>query len=398
MSHSSTNSEPLTKVSTESKRKPSHTDFSAYLSLENNPLIDIISARYHSSDFNQTRANFICGRLWLMCLFFAVWVPLFSFFDFAILPVSQAQSLLIARLALSASLFFIAYLLRKTHHIITLRSITLVTFLLPTLFYLYSMNLFLELEQVQVPIVYSMMPYLIVAMLGLFPLTILGGISLMAVVFVPFTGFEIGQYESDFWSITNALWLFLLFAGISLWQQVAQLSMLMKLYRESTVDPLTKLINRRVLMRIAKKEQKHSNDTRAPFSVIMFDLDKFKRINDEYGHHVGDQVLVMTAQVMKRVLDNNHIAARFGGEEFVAVLANTELTQAITIAEKLAIELKQQSIQVANDQLLSVTASVGVVEHRANESLEQLFKRVDDLLYTAKGRGRDRVIAEKHTQ
>ena len=211
MSHSSTSSEPLTKVSTESKRKPSHTDFCAYLSLENNPLIDIISARYHSSDFNQTRANFICGRLWLMCLFFAVWVPLFSFFDYAILPVSQAQSLLIARLALSASLFFIAYLLRKTPHIITLRSITLVTFLLPTLFYLYSMNLFLELEQVQIPIVYSMMPYLIVAMLGLFPLTILGGISLMAVVFVPFTGFEIGQYESDFWSITNALWLFLLF-------------------------------------------------------------------------------------------------------------------------------------------------------------------------------------------
>ena len=394
MTYSNTSQKTSGFTMSKKGNKPTASDFSAYFSLENNPLIDIISARYHSSDFNQTRANYICGRLWLMCLFFAISVPLFSFFDFAILPSYEAQNLLYARLALSASLFFIAYTLRKQPNLITLRGITLIAFLLPTLFYLYTMESFSGLAQTQVPIVYSMMPYLTVAMLGLFPLTILGGVALISVVFIPFAGFQIGQLEVSFWPLINAIWLFLLFAGISLWQQASQLSMLMKLYRESTVDPLTKLINRRVMMRMAEKEQKRSRDADVPFSVIMFDLDKFKRVNDEHGHHIGDKVLVMTAKTMKQVLKQNTIAARFGGEEFVAILPDTKLDQAVEVATAIQATLKQQSITLDQGKELKVTASIGVAQHQQDESLEQIFKRVDDLLYAAKGGGRDRVVAE----
>ncbi len=369
------------------------TDFSAYLSLENNPLIDIVSARYHSSDFNQTRANYICGRLWLMCLFFAVTVPLFSLFDFVILPKPQAENLLLARLALSLSLFSIAYALRKQPKITTLRLTTLLTFFLPCLFYIYTMSSFAELEQTNIPVVYTMIPYLIVAMLGLFPLTLLGGLSLILVVFIPFIAFEFSQFEQNIWPLVNAAWLFSLFAGISLWLQTSQLSMLMKLYRESTVDPLTKLINRRVMMRMAEKEQSRSQEHKVPFSIIMFDLDKFKRINDDYGHHVGDKVLVMTANVMKEVLDKNHIAARFGGEEFVAILSGIELAKASDIAEQILTRLKSKTLPLDSGETIRVTASLGVTQYSPEESVEDTFKRADELLYSAKDGGRDQVVS-----
>ena len=378
-------------------KKLNKTDVKAYFSLENNPLIDIISAKYHSDDFNQTRANYISGRLWLMCIFFAITVPLFSFFDVALLPEEQAVNLLYARVGLSLSLFTIAFVLRSQPNVKLLRSLTLVTFLLPTLFYLYTMQNFAVIEVANVPIVYTMMPYLIVAMLGLFPLTLLGGFSLINVVFLPFVGYEIGQMTDSVWPLLNAIWLFSLFAGISLWLQTSQLSMLMKLYRESTVDPLTKLINRRVLMRMAEKEQKRSQELRTPFSIIMFDLDKFKRINDNYGHHVGDQVLVMTAKVMKQVLQKPNVAARFGGEEFVGILSGANHSEAIAVAEDILMTLKAQTLTLANGESLRVTASIGVTQYQPNEELEEAFQRVDELLYAAKGNGRDRVVSELPT-
>lgn len=371
------------------------TVLSAYLSLENNPLIDIISAKYHSSDFNQTRANYVRGRLWLMCLFFAIAVPAFSIIDFFILPKAQASSLLIARCLLSAALFFIAFILRKPTNVPLLRGCSLVAFLLPSLFYLHSMTSFTGIDYEQLPIVYSMLPYLIIAMLGLFPLTILGGMALIFVVFIPFISFELSQYQGNVWPVINAIWLFTLFAGISLWLQTSQLSMLMKLYRESTVDPLTKLINRRVLMRVTQKEHTKLQQQGTPLSILMFDLDKFKRINDDYGHHVGDQVLVMTANVMKQVLGKSNTCARFGGEEFVGVLSGVKVSKATEIAEQLASTLKAQHITLTDGEKLKVTASIGVIQCKPNETVEAALKRVDDLLYVAKDTGRDKVVSER---
>ncbi len=102
-----------------------------------------------------------------------------------------------------------------------------------------------------------MMPYLIMAMLGLFPLTISGGLFLAGVISIPVALFEVSRFNGDYYALFNTLWLLSLFAGISLWLQTGQLLMLMKLYRESTVDPLTELINRRVLLRQASQEQKN---------------------------------------------------------------------------------------------------------------------------------------------
>ena len=258
------------------------------------------------------------------------------------------------------------------------------------LFFVASMLIINSIPTETIPSIFSMMPYFILAMLGLFPLTISGGFFVVVCVFTPFVIFKVFLVKQPFWLLFNDVWLFMLFAGISLWLQVGQLSMLMKLYRESTVDPLTKLINRRVLLRLAHT----SNDYHEMYSVIMFDLDRFKRVNDTYGHAAGDKVLVAVAQVIQKELRTTDIIARFGGEEFVAVLPKVNLRDAKIMASRVAVAISRQVIVLVDDTELSVTASVGVTQRKQDESIDEALIRADNFLYFAKESGRDLVISD----
>lgn len=128
-----------------------------------------------------------------------------------------------------------------------------------------------------------------------------------------------------------------------------------------------------------------------PFSLIMFDLDCFKKINDTYGHDYGDIVLKTIAQSVKKSLRESDIIARWGGEEFVVVLPMTSLKSGIKTAEK----LRRMASSISFDQVSQVTCSFGVVEYHIGESEEALFKRVDVLLYEAKTSGRNCIKYEK---
>ncbi|MDE3270461.1 GGDEF domain-containing protein [Pseudoalteromonas sp. G4] len=359
-----------------------------YFSLENNPLIELVSSNTHSVDFTHKRSEYIRGRLWIMCMFFAFSVPAFSFFDFLTLDYQHAEILLVARLTLSISLFIMAYRVKRSSSVSLIKHVIALSFFLPALFYFSIMFTFSSLQDV--PLIFTMMPYLILAMIGLFPLTIRGGVILISLIFMPFMLVQVHFFQGDYWQLFNAVWLFILFAGISLWLQIAQLSMLMNLYRESTIDPLTKLINRRVMLRRIDMLKAHA--TR--FSVVMFDLDRFKRINDTYGHLAGDKVLKVASNIIKKNLTRSDIVARYGGEEFVAILPSTSAIEAIKKAELIASSLKASKITMSNNEEITVTSSIGVTAYQQGEAIEALFKRVDDLLYDAKELGRDRVVSD----
>jgi len=364
------------------------------LSAINNSLADILSTRLHSKDFTDTRFSYIAIRLRIMCLFFAITVPLFAFFDFLTFPFEQAKNLLGSRIALSIALFILAYNSRQQASVLVTRIILSVAFLLPTIFYICTMLCFNTMPVASIPLVFSMMPYLIVAMAGLFPLTVAGGLFLVAIIFVPLSLLEFNQFNGDYLQLFYKFWLFSLFAGISLWLQSGQLLMLMKLYRESTIDPLTGLINRRVLLRQARLEEQHSAQDSIPFSVIMFDLDRFKRINDTYGHMIGDRVLTMVGNVMRREFRSSDIIARFGGEEFVAILPGLSIEQSIDVAKRIANAIRDEAVALNDGNFIHVTSSIGVTQYQQNESIEATFKRVDDLLYRAKATGRDTVVTD----
>lgn len=374
------------------RRKPSEPShlFNSYFSLDKNALSDLVSTRQHSSDFIATRTSYITIRLWTMCMFFCVSVPVFSLFDFMFFSMGEATNLLVARIVLSLSLFLLAQSLKIWPLVRTVRVVMPLAFLFPMLFFVASMVIVKGNSVEAVPSIFNMMPFLILAMLGLFPLTISGGLFVVLCVFTPFAIYNLVIINQSLWLFFNEIWLFTLFAGISLWLQVGQLSMLMKLYRESTVDPLTKLINRRVLLRLAERSHEHHD----VYSIIMFDLDRFKRINDNYGHAVGDKVLVSVAKVIQKELRTSDIIARFGGEEFVAVLPEISLREANVIATRVALAISCQAIVKVDDKELNITASVGVTQRKSAEHIDDVLKRADDYLYFAKENGRDRVVSD----
>lgn len=156
-------------------------------------------------------------------------------------------------------------------------------------------------------------------------------------------------------------------------------------------DPLTGMNNRLSLDVIAHRHLQRSEQQNTPLSVMLLDIDNFKRINDEHGHQVGDQVLGEVAQRINQVVRDSDTAFRFGGEEFLVLLPNANVRQATRVAERLRRVIAQSELD-ADGQAVRLTASFGVVEYRSGlDTWDQCVKRADDALYEAKHRGRDRV-------
>ena len=161
--------------------------------------------------------------------------------------------------------------------------------------------------------------------------------------------------------------------------------------RLARTDELTKLYNRRAFTEQAAHSIKKARESRQPLSLVMFDIDHFKRLNDSYGHDAGDKVLQKLAEHIQASIRGTDIAARMGGEEFTILLPDTSTEQALSIAEQLNESIGELKVHF-NNLVLSITASFGVSEFLPNQdSFESLFSRTDKALYRAKHLGRNRV-------
>ena len=171
------------------------------------------------------------------------------------------------------------------------------------------------------------------------------------------------------------------------------------LYREmSIIDGLTRLTNRRALLERGEKElaraQRMPTGATSGFGCIMLDLDHFKEINDTWGHHAGDEVLVTVGDILMNCARRYDEVGRFGGEEFVILLPGVTLDMALAIAERIRGKIALTDIR-ANDCPIPVTASLGVAVYPASgiNNLNDLLKAADKALYRAKEAGRNRVEA-----
>jgi diguanylate cyclase (GGDEF)-like protein len=157
-------------------------------------------------------------------------------------------------------------------------------------------------------------------------------------------------------------------------------------------DPLTGIANRRRLMERGEEEILRIQRFNQPLSVIMIDLDHFKKINDEYGHAVGDQVLKAAAQACVAALRDIDLVARSGGEEFAVLLPQTPLARGLEVAERLRLAMAAVAVPVAAGGKITVTASLGVAEFTPTDaSIDQVMARADRALYRAKAEGRNRI-------
>ncbi len=174
-------------------------------------------------------------------------------------------------------------------------------------------------------------------------------------------------------------------------QELQQLREEVSLLREQVrTDALTGLYNYRFFSDTLPLEMERSRRSFQALSLIVLDIDHFKKFNDTWGHELGNQVLMLVANLLSLTIRKLDYACRFGGEEFVVLLPNTDLRQAKNVAERVR-EAIQNTPLVHGEQSLSVTASLGVDEFRANHSdtPDGFIERVDALLYQAKRDGRN---------
>ena len=150
-------------------------------------------------------------------------------------------------------------------------------------------------------------------------------------------------------------------------------------------DFLTKVYNRRYFF----EEIKDFYNEKVPFAISMIDIDKFKKVNDTYGHDIGDRVIVTLANILKRNTKGADLVARFGGEEFCVALRDVDKKQAIAFFAKLRKNIADQCLKI-KEKNISFTVSIGV-SFSDGSSVEELIKKADSALYRAKEEGRNRV-------
>lgn len=162
----------------------------------------------------------------------------------------------------------------------------------------------------------------------------------------------------------------------------------------ATCDPLTGLYNRRFMQQRFTEEINRISRGQGTFSIIMGDIDKFKSVNDTYGHDIGDLVLTSVAKTMGDACRKTDILSRWGGEEFLLLCTQTDEYTANLLAEKIRISVENLHLK-AGDVDFKVTISLGVVEYDLKKTLEQNVGMADKALYVAKESGRNRVIIAK---
>lgn len=160
---------------------------------------------------------------------------------------------------------------------------------------------------------------------------------------------------------------------------------------ESREDFLTKLYNKRALDEFTKVKEAEYDRFKHNYSIAMLDLDHFKLVNDNYGHDAGDAVLAAFAKILKREARSVDIVGRFGGEEFMAILSETDADGGAIFAEKVRKQVQKAKFMYKNERI-DVTLSAGVSERKKNSSLDNLIKSADKNLYKAKKNGRNRVV------
>lgn len=165
-----------------------------------------------------------------------------------------------------------------------------------------------------------------------------------------------------------------------------------KVERLSITDTLTGVFNRGYIEQVMEASFADSRRYKTPMSLPIIDLDHFKRINDRFGHQVGDRALIAVTDCMRQSLRENDRLGRYGGEEFIVVLPHTSVADAVTTAEKLRTAISKLTVPGMGDERVTVSIGVAGLPDNGTESVDDLVRRADRALYEAKNSGRDRVV------
>jgi len=354
-------------------------------------ILDVVDGRRHSRYFNQTRSHYLFRRVSTLALILGVLQPAWILIDWLLLPEELLEPVALARL-LSGGLCLALGLLAFRPYQLQLSRARIFLFMLGlSLFQTYSSLVLYQGGYSDLVAGYHFFPYMIICMMAIFPLTIVEAACYAGVVTLIEVGTQLYVGLLGDIASLNALWLLLVLGAIAGWASCNQLSMLMGLYRQASRDPLTGLSNRRQSMTQLDSDISESHESGVPLTLLLFDLDHFKRYNDRYGHAAGDLVLKEFAAILRRhCRPQLDLAGRYGGEEFLLVLPDCDEAGAIRVAEEILQACREAEVITPTGERVGFSTSIGLACLEIGDGSEALLKRADDALYQAKESGRDR--------
>jgi diguanylate cyclase (GGDEF)-like protein len=337
----------------------------------------------------RARDTIVRARIALAAPAFAVLTVAWIAVDLATFPRALALALAAGRAVAAGGFALLAW--RSAQH--PARAGLAVLFVIPLAFYLYALATLwgrqVDHEAFALAAAYLYLPFIIVAGIAVFPLTVIECAGI-AGPWLAIAGLAAaGASPVDGALSLGLLWLLVLVAGVAAIAAVSQLHLVAELVAQSSRDALTGALNRRVgmelLTALVAQAQRHD----APLGLAFLDLDRFKGVNDAYGHAAGDAVLAAAAAAMIRVLRRQDSVIRWGGEEFVLVLPQTDMDGVRRTVSRLA----EHGLGLRPDGTPQ-TASVGLAERRTDATADAaaLVALADSRMYRAKQAGRNRIF------
>lgn len=353
----------------------------------------LLSPRGHSLLLTQRRATLIVTRVRMFAFLFAILTPLWGVVDLMVFGYPLWLGLASCRLMACGAFVCLLLFYRPSGNLFDAYRAIAILFAIPTMFYVAS-HLMLEGHQLTqfsaaVATGYAFLPFVLMAGLAIFPLTLLENLVLALVLLLAQLAVGYLSWSTLNWpSYVGAFWLLVLIAGVTALACLSQLAFMIALVRQAIRDPLTGVFSRGSGEDILQLHWHAARRTDNALAVAFVDLDHFKHINDVFGHEAGDQVLRDCTRKMLDKLRNSDSLVRWGGEEFVVIMPDTDIDQAQIAMRRMV----QDGLGFRPDGL-PLTASIGLAERCSDcvESTRHLLELADQRMYLAKSEGRNRL-------
>ncbi len=367
--------------------------------LKPDELSQLLIPRNHSLLLTQRRATLIVNRVRLFAFLFAVLTPLWGLIDLMVftypLWLGLAAFRVLACLAFACLLLFY----RPSGNLFDAYRAIAILFAIPTVFYIASHTLLggYELTQLSAMVAtgYAFLPFVLMAGLAIFPLTLVENVLLACILLAAQAVAGYLSWATLNWpSFAGGFWLLILIAGVTALASLSQLAFMIALVRQAIRDPLTGIFSRGSGEEILQLQWNTAQRNNSPMALAFVDLDHFKTINDTYGHDSGDQVLRDCTRNMLACLRSSDSLLRWGGEEFLVIMPDTDLRQAQRAVERL---IAHGLGRRPDGQAL--TASIGIAERigDAVQTHQRLLELADKRMYRAKMDGRNQ-LCSKNTE
>jgi diguanylate cyclase (GGDEF)-like protein len=313
-----------------------------------------------------------------------------------VFPASLWVTLALMRLVACGAFVSLLVNYRPNGNLFNAYSAMALLFAIPTVFYVSSYTVLNHYQltglSAAIGAGYAFLPFVLLAGLAVFPLTLLEGVVIASPILIAQTVAGSLRWTTLDWpSFAGAFWLLLLITGVSSLASMSQLAFMMALVRQAIRDPLTGVFSRRSAEEVLDLQFTTAQRSDSPLAVAFIDLDHFKTINDQFGHEMGDKALIDMTTMVNKNLRHGDMLARWGGEEFLLIMPDTDLAQANAALER----MRRTGFGVRPDQT-PLTASIGIAE-RSTDQLDDwkmLVDRADQRMYQAKQSGRDRIVGK----